>query len=148
MVDDSVKRPDPIRGLWYAFGGNLPERYHRWVLHDLTCRTWPLRHLIRAVVQVAPVVAALLILMPRVVPMPARIAAVVAGVLLGLLYSAAYMYEICEHRVVKAGYPRGTAQRTREREDAAARAASAERYAAMWRHPADDGPSPLGRRQR
>ena len=129
------RRPDPIHWLWYACGGTLPGRFHGWVLNDLTCRTWPLRHLIRALVQVTPVVVALLLLMPSVVPAPARVAAVLAGALLGLLYSGAYMYEICEHRVVKAGYPRGTAQRIRELRNAQARAWSARRYEAIWRRP-------------
>jgi hypothetical protein len=53
MVDGWVNRPDPARWLRYASGGKRPERYFRWRLHDLTLRTWPLRHLIRAVVQVA-----------------------------------------------------------------------------------------------
>ena len=36
-------RPGPVRWFWYALGGRLPARYRPWVLHDLTCRTWPLR---------------------------------------------------------------------------------------------------------
>ena len=44
----SIRRPDPLRWLWYAYGGGLPARFAPWVLHDTTCRTWWLRHLVRA----------------------------------------------------------------------------------------------------
>jgi hypothetical protein len=131
LPDEPVARPGPLRWLWYALGGRLPRRYRGWVLHDLTCRSWPLRHLVRACVQVAPVVAVLLVVVPG--PLAVRAAAVTAGVLLGLLYSGAYLYEIAEHRVAQAGYPTGTAARVREQADAEARAAQEERYVRMWR---------------
>jgi hypothetical protein len=124
-------RPGPVRWLWYAYGGGLPARYREWVLYDLTCRTWVPRHFARALVQVLPVVVALLIFVPG--PPSVRVAAVVAGVLLGLLYSGAYLYEIAEHRVAKAGYPVGTAGQVREDADAEQRAERAARYASMWR---------------
>lgn len=126
-----VRRPDPVRWLWYAVGGRLPARYRTWVLHDLTCRTWPLRHLARALVQVAPVVPVLLVVVPG--SLAIKLAAVAGGLLLGLFYSCAYMYEIVEHRVTGAGYPVGTAREIRERAGAADREAEAERYARMWR---------------
>jgi hypothetical protein len=127
----TCRRPDPFHWLWYAFGGGLPERNRAWVLHDLTCRTWWLRHFVRALLQVAPVVVVLLLAVPG---NPAiRVAAVTAGVLLGLLYSGAYMIEITEHRVAKAGYPAGTAAEVREEADHEQRQADAERYQRMWR---------------
>jgi hypothetical protein len=127
------QRPNPLRWLWYAVGGSLPERHRTWVLHDLTCRTWPLRHLLRACVQVAPVVVVLLLIVPGTLTI--RIAAVTAGLLLGLFYSCAYMYEISEHRVAKAGYPVGTAKAVREEAHAEERAAERERYIQNWRRP-------------
>ena len=57
-------RPGPLRWFWYAVGGRLPARYRSWVLHDLTCRTWPLRHLARLVAQLAPVAIVLVLLLP------------------------------------------------------------------------------------
>jgi len=126
-----VKRPDPVRWLWYAVGGRLPSRYSTWVLHDLTGRTWAVRHIVRALVQVSPFAAALLIFIPG--SMGVRLAAVTAGLLLGLLYSCAYMYEIAEHRVAQAGYEVGTAQAVREESHVEARQAQADRYAAQWR---------------
>jgi hypothetical protein len=136
--DVPVRRPDPVRWLWYAVGGRLPARYRTWVLRDLTVRTWILRHFARALVQVAPVIVVLLLVVPG--SLPIRIAAVTAGLLLGLLYSGAYMYEIVEHRVGQAGYPIGTAQQVRDEANSEVREAEAERYAHNWRLPAPELP--------
>ena len=59
-----MRRPDPVRWLWYAYGGGLPERFSPWVLHDTTCRTWAARHVLRIVVQIAPFVAAIIVFVP------------------------------------------------------------------------------------
>jgi hypothetical protein len=129
--DVRIRRPDPVRWLWYAVGGRLPSRYSAWVLHDLTCRTWGLRHSVRALVQVAPVVVGLLLVVPG--SLGVRAAAVTAGSLLGLLYSCAYLYEIAQHRAGQAGYRPGTAATVRGEAHAEARQAQAERYALTWR---------------
>jgi hypothetical protein len=126
-----VRRPDPVRWLWYAVGGRLPSRYRTWVLHDLTCRSWAVRHIVRALVQVSPFTVALFLLVPGTTGV--RIAAVTAGLLLGMLYSCAYMYEIAEHRVAQAGYEVGTAHAVREAGHVEARQAQAELYALNWR---------------
>jgi uncharacterized protein DUF5313 len=127
------RRPDPPRWLWYAYTGRLPRRYREWVLHDLTCRTWPLRHFARSLLQVAPVIVVLLLVVPG--SLTVRVASVSAGLLLGLLYSGAYMYEIAEYRVHKAGYPVGTARAVREEAHHEERAEQARRYAEVWRQP-------------
>ncbi len=57
--------------------------------------------------------------------------AVLGGALIGLFYSMAYLYESTEHRMLKAGYPRGTA--TRVREEADGKAERDQRYAERWR---------------
>ena len=80
------------------------------MLADTTGRTWIVRHLVRAVVQMLPVVA-LCLLVP--VPFAYRISAAAGGLLLGLLFSIAFMTETIEHRTTKAGYPPGTAARIR-----------------------------------
>ena len=59
----ALYRPGPLCWFWYAAGGRLPDRYRAWVLHDLTCRTWPLRHLARLVAQFAPVAIVLVLLL-------------------------------------------------------------------------------------
>jgi hypothetical protein len=104
-------RPGPLQWLWYAFGGGLPPELSPWVLEDTTRRSWIVRHLTRAVVQLLPVLVLCLLLVP--VPLAYRVSAAAGGLLLGLLFSIALMTETIEHRVAKAGYPPGTAARRR-----------------------------------
>jgi len=105
-----VQRPGPLQWVWYALGGGLPRELSPWVLADTTGRSWILRHLTRAVVQMLPVVA-LCLFVP--VPLAYRLSAAGGGLLLGLMFSIAFMTETIEHRVSKAGYPPGTAARMR-----------------------------------
>ena len=106
------QRPTPLQWLRYAFGGGLPPELAPWVLADTTRRTWILRHVVRALVQLLPV-AVLCLLVPPV-PLAYRVSAAVGGILLGLMFSLAFLTEIVEHRARKAGYPPGTAARVRE----------------------------------
>jgi hypothetical protein len=80
------------------------------VLADTTGRTWIVRHLIRAAVQVLPLMV-LCLVVP--VPLAYRLSAAVGGLLLALMFSIAFMTETIEHRTAKAGYPAGTAARLR-----------------------------------
>jgi Family of unknown function (DUF5313) len=107
-----LRYPDPIHWLWYAMGGRLPAAFRQWVLHDVTCRTWPLRHLLRLLVQLLPIGLLLLLLIPG--PLWVRVMAVLGGSVVGLLYSFVFLYEATEQRACKAGYPHGTAARVRE----------------------------------
>ncbi|WP_448639603.1 DUF5313 family protein [Geodermatophilus sp. URMC 63] len=134
----SVVRPAPHRWVWYAFGGRLPERHRGWVLHDTTVRTWWLRHVLRMLVQLAVPVVLIMVFLPA--PWGLRAACAGAGLILGLFYSMAYMPESTENRVVKAGYPAGTATAQRERaalardqRDSERRRAAAARRAARYR---------------
>ena len=104
-------RPGPIQWAWYACGGRLPAQLRGWVLHDITCRTWPLRHLVRLLAQLVPVAAVLLVVLPG--PLWVRLMAVVGGSVVGLLYSFVFLYEATEQRATKAGYPHGTAAQVR-----------------------------------
>ena len=104
-------RPGPVRWFWYALGGRLPARYRPWVLHDLTCRTWPLRHLARLLAQLAPVAIVLVILLPG--PLWIRVMGAVGGSLVGFFYSFVFLYEATESRATKAGYPHGTLNEAR-----------------------------------
>jgi hypothetical protein len=110
---EPIVRPAPHRWIWYAFGGRLPERNRGWVLHDTTTGTWWLRHLSRMLVQLAVPIALIVVLLPA--PLPLRLACALGGVILALIFSAAYMGETTENRVVKAGYPAGTATAARDR---------------------------------
>ena len=107
----SRSRPTPLQWTWYALGGGLPSELSPWVLSDTTRRTWVWRHLARALVQLSPLLIVCVLLVP--VPMAYRLSAAAGGIVLGMLFSLAYMTETTEHRVVKAGYPPGTAGRVR-----------------------------------
>jgi Family of unknown function (DUF5313) len=105
-------RPNPLQWVWYAYGGGVPRRLSGWVLADTTGRRWVLRHLARALVQLAPVVV--VVLAVPFVAFPYRLTAAGGGIVIGLIFSLAYMTETTEHRVVKAGFPPGTSGRVRE----------------------------------
>lgn len=105
----ALTRPNAFQWLWYAYGGGLPEQQREWVLNDLTCRTWVLRHLARTLVQWLP--SLLLLLLPG--PLSLRVSLPLL-VLLGALYvSVSYIEETTEHRVAKHGYPLGMAKEMR-----------------------------------
>jgi hypothetical protein len=110
---EPIVRPAPHRWLWYAFGGRLPARHRGWVLFDTTTDTWWVRHVVRSLVQMSIPVLVVMTALPAGWGLRAAVAG--GGVALGMLYSVAYMNETTEHRVVKAGYPAGTAQAARDR---------------------------------
>ena len=125
-----TRRPGPHWWIWYAFGGRLPERYHEWVLHDITTRTWALRHVLRSLVQLSPVAVLLLVILG---PMWVTYLALLAGTILALIYSVAYIEETGEHRLAKHGYPVGTGKEIRARRGT--RAADIAHYNATYRRP-------------
>ncbi len=104
-MDDRIRRPNPFRWVAYAFGARLPDRNRRWVLHDVTTRTWVLRHLLRTTVQLIPLLALLFLVVPG--PAWVRLGAIASGAVIGYFYSMVYVVEACETRVMKAGYPVG-----------------------------------------
>jgi hypothetical protein len=110
---DAILRPGPFRWIWYALGGRLPARFSPWVLYDTSTRTWVLRHMLRSFVQLAIPIALVLILVPG--EFWIRGMAALGGIFLALFYSTAYMTETLENRVVRAGYPVGSAQAARDR---------------------------------
>jgi Family of unknown function (DUF5313) len=136
--DGRPRRPGPLRWLWYAMGGGLPDRYREWVLHDTTTRTWALRHVLRSFVQLAVPIALVLVLVPGAFWI--RGMAALGGIFLALFFSLAYMPETVENRVKRAGYPAGTATAVRERaaqdrqvQESRRKRAAAERRAARYR---------------
>ena len=133
-----MKRPGPLRWLLYALGFRLPAQHREWVLHDVTTRTWVLRHLVRTAVQLAPVAVLLYLLMPGSAAV--RAGAVLGGLMLGFFYSVAFMYETAESRAMKAGYPRGTAREIRDRRTSAVRDYEARKYAERYRAGTDQNP--------
>ena len=83
------------------------------MLHDTTTHTWWLRHIARSMVQIAIPVALVMAFLPANWGLRAAVAG--GGIFLALIYSLAHMPETTENRVVKAGYPAGTATAHRER---------------------------------
>lgn len=123
------RRPGPFHWLWYAVGGTLPTAYHEWVLFDLTCRTWVLRHLARVQVMFAGWWLAMLV--PG--PLSLRLSMVALGYFLSLYFSLSFMEDACERRVVKHGFPAGLNRTIREESSADERAELAAMYAAYYR---------------
>jgi hypothetical protein len=126
----SETHPGPVRWLWYAFGGALGPRYRKWVLHDLTSRTRWVRHLARAVVQVVPAGALVLLVLGSGW---ITLVALFGGLLLSLMYSVAFFNQVVEHRLLQHGYPSGTAQRTARERDRAKDPDRMRRYMQTYR---------------
>lgn len=139
-----VLRPGPLWWLWYAMGGGLPPRYRAWVLHDVSAPLWPVRQVLRSMVQLVPVGVLLVLLVPG--ELWVRLVAVLGGALVGLMYAASFVHLTTEHRAIKAGHPRGAAQAARDRLAAPGRAAADARYEERYRQapevPAPGSPTP------
>ncbi|MGW5055620.1 DUF5313 family protein [Actinokineospora sp. NPDC004072] len=124
-------RPNPLQWLWYSVGGRLPDRLREWVLHDVTSRTWVLRHAARATVLIAPIVVACL-LVPG--PLAIRLGMVGLAVIIGYYFSFSYLHESAEMRAARHGYPYGTAADIRKSRNAEADAAAQAAYDAAYRN--------------
>jgi Family of unknown function (DUF5313) len=127
-IDDSARtnhrlhvqrRPNPGQWLWYAVGGRLRPELSQWVLRDTTGRTWWLRHLSRALLQLAPLIAAVVIFLPG--PLNLRVSCAILGLLTGLIWAVATMWNTTEHRLLKAGFAPGEAEQARRQRAHAAR---------------------------
>jgi hypothetical protein len=100
-----IVRPRGAKFLWYCLGGSLPEQHSTWVLADVTCRTWLLRHFARTMLIVVPLFAAYMALMPT---------SFVIRLLTGLTFSGGLiMFSLVnalvdtDRRAVRAGYGAG-----------------------------------------
>jgi hypothetical protein len=128
--DAQRRRPDPLRWIRYAFGGTLGRRYREWVLRDLTGRTRWERQIVRAVVQVVPLAAVLLLVLGSGWVAWVGLG---CGMVLALIYSTAYFDPSVEHRLVKHGYPPGTAHRILSERDEAKHPDRMRRYMQTYR---------------
>ncbi len=99
-------------------------------MHDVTCRTWALRHVARSLVQVAPVAILLLVFLG---PSWITYVGIAGGIIMALIYSVAYIEETSAHRLVKHGYPAGIGSEVRMRRSK--RAAKEQHYNAVYRFP-------------
>lgn len=105
------RRPTLWQWLWYAFGGGLPPRLSRWVLHDITCSTWWLRHFLRATVQMTIPVVLIAVFLPGGWDVRGYVLAF--AVLTGYMCSGFVMWGVTEHRLIKAGFAPGVAEQAR-----------------------------------
>lgn len=106
-MSDPHPRPDPLRWLWYAYGGRLPERYRDWVLHDNTGRTWMTRHILRVVVQALPVLVVAVVLLSVFTPVPIGliVGVLVLGLLVSFFLSIGTAREFAAVRLARHGFP-------------------------------------------
>ena len=118
-----------MRWVWYALGGKLPERCREWVLNDLTCRTWVLRHLARVLV-LQPVWLVVLVIP---VAWDIRWWALALAMSLSVFLSLLFTEDASERRVVRHGYPAGLARAIREDIPMADRRRMVALYAARYR---------------
>jgi hypothetical protein len=131
MTMDAKSRPDPVRWVWYTFGGGFGPRYRDWVLHDITSRTRWARQVARTVVQVAPVGALVILVLGF---SWITWVSLIGGLLLALMYSGAFFDQFAEHRLLQNGYPRGTARRIASERDTAKHPDRLVRYMQTYRN--------------
>ncbi|WP_436495423.1 DUF5313 family protein [Actinokineospora sp. HUAS TT18] len=129
-----MKRPGPLRWLWFVYGGRLPERYREWVLHVATCRTWLVRAFARGLVQLAPLLGGLLgALVVFGGSWPLALGSTLLGFLVALRIILAFAQDNVDARVAQHGFPAGHATAVRRRRHAAEEAAKASAYNDTWR---------------
>jgi hypothetical protein len=93
-------RPGPLLWPYYALGGRLPQRCAQWVLHDLTCRHWLLRHLVRTFAQTMP--AWFFLLLPGPLSLTVLLP---VFVIIGAEYMAfSFADEMRDHRLYQHGF--------------------------------------------
>jgi fatty acid desaturase len=108
----------------------LAPRYRRWVLQDLTGRTRWERQIARAVLQVAPLAAVLVLTLGFGWIVWVGVG---CGLVLALIYSTAYFDPSVEHRLAKHGYAPGTAHRILSERDNAKHPDRMRHYMEMYR---------------
>jgi hypothetical protein len=106
-------RPNPALWLWYAFWGPLPDRYRTWVLFDITCATWVIRHIVRLLTIAALPVAAVILFLPA--PLHVRVLTALVAGCGAFLFTVVWVNEATEHRLAQAGWRWGLGVEVRER---------------------------------
>jgi uncharacterized protein DUF5313 len=136
----SVKRPNAMLWLWYAFGGKLPDRYREWVLHDATVPTWLVRHVIRRLMFMLPILVLLFVFFVVIFDYDTTIVllALALGIYAGVYYSLIFSTHSVDSRVTRHGYPDEYASQVRKALKEAENQAKSSRYESRWREN-DDG---------
>ena len=102
VADPPIRRPSFGRFLWYCYGGSLPPENHTWVLHDVTCRTWVLRHFARWTMVIAPLFVAYMVFISS--PIGIRLFTGIAFSLAIYVMSLVFILIDTDRRAVRAGY--------------------------------------------
>jgi hypothetical protein len=111
-VDDlPIRRPTLGRFLWYCYHGSLPTENHTWVLHDVTCRTWVLRHFARWTMAIAPLLTVYLAFIPT--PFGIRFYTGIVFSLAIYVMSLVFILIDTDRRAVRAGYDHSQPQAIR-----------------------------------
>lgn len=111
IADPPLRRPSFARFLWYSYHGSLPAENHSWVLHDLTCRTWVLRHFARWTMAITPLLAAYMAFMPTAFGI--RLYTGIAYSLAIYVMSLVFILIDTDRRAVRAGFDHSQPQRVR-----------------------------------
>jgi hypothetical protein len=114
-----------------VLGGGLPPRYREWVLHDVSCDRWALRHFVRAFVQIGLIAPLVFVVVPG--PVWARACAVLLGLLVGMQYALWFLDGSVQRRASRAGYSPEDVKAARDALHAEELAAAEARYVARWR---------------
>jgi len=99
---EPIVRPSLGKLIWYCYGGSLPAVNRGWVLHDVTCRTWFLRHFARWTMVTIPIFCLFMLPLPSSFAVRLYIGIAVCG--------AVYMFALVnilidtDRRAVRAGY--------------------------------------------
>ena len=102
VPDVPVQRPALGRLLWYCYGGSLPAVHRSWVLHDVTCRTWILRHFGRWSMGIVPLFGLYLLVVP--IPFGIRVYTGLAFSLALYVMALVFILIDTDRRAVRAGY--------------------------------------------
>jgi Family of unknown function (DUF5313) len=131
----TVKRPNPLWWLWYAFGGKLPDRYREWVLHDATTPTWLVRHVLRRLVFMLPILLLLFVFFVLILDYSVTIVllALGLGIYAGVYYSLIFSTHSVDSRATRHGYPDQYASQVRQALKEAENQARTARYDTRWR---------------
>ena len=111
MTGSEIVRPSFRHFVWYCYGGSLPEENHTWVLHDVTCSTWVLRHFARWTMIILPLFVLYMIFMPATLGI--RVYTGVTYALGIYVLSLVFIMIDTDRRAVRAGYPHSLPQQLR-----------------------------------
>lgn len=106
LAGEATKRPLCRPGwgktIWYCYGGSLPARHSTWVLNDVTCRTWVVRHFARWTMVVVPVFVLFMAFLPS--PFGIRLFTGITVSLGIFMFALVNILIDTDRRAVRAGY--------------------------------------------